>query len=322
MNNDVTTKAIGAVLNSCSSYCKFLSANDSGETGGHQSGILISKSAKAMLWTDTEMKENHILKKYGRIRWQDNYDTDCTFTWYESKNELRITGFGRGKSPLTAEYTGALFVMVKDTEEDYRGYLLNTDDDIEQFLDAFGLTPAETNRPIEINRVNPEIREKQAIDSFIDTLNVDFPASAEMSRAARIIQYQVYLNRPLAVKDPDSILLRWTDQEYTLFRAIEHARYGDIVARGFSSVDDFVIMANQVLNRRKSRAGKSLEHHLAAIFDENKIRYTAQAVTEGNKKPDFLFPSEEAYHDMTFAVEKLCTLAAKTTCKDLSLIHI
>lgn len=145
---------------------------------------------------------------------------------------------------------------------------------------------------------------------------MDFPASAEMSRAARIIQYQVYLNRPLAVKDPDSILLRWTDQEYTLFRAIEHARYGDIVARGFSSVDDFVIMANQVLNRRKSRAGKSLEHHLAAIFDENKIRYTAQAVTEGNKKPDFLFPSEEAYHDMTFAVEKLCTLAAKTTCKD------
>ncbi len=316
MNNDVTTKAIGAVLNSCSSYCKFLSANDSGETGGHQSGILISKSAKAMLWTDTEMKENHILKKYGRIRWQDNYDTDCTFTWYESKNELRITGFGRGKSPLTAEYTGALFVMVKDSENDYRGYLLNTDDDIEQFLDTFGLTPAETNRPIEINRVNPEIREKQAIDSFIDTLTVDFPASAEMSRAARIIQYQVYLNRPLAVKDPDSILLRWTDQEYTLFRAIEHARYGDIVASGFSSVDDFVIMANQVLNRRKSRAGKSLEHHLAAIFDENKIRYTAQAVTEGNKKPDFLFPSEKAYHDMTFAVEKLCTLAAKTTCKD------
>ena len=120
----------------------------------------------------------------------------------------------------------------------------------------------------------------------------------------------------LTISDPDSILLRWTDQEYTLFRALEQARYGEIVARGFSSVDDFVVMENQVLNRRKSRAGKSLEHHLAAIFDENKIRYTAQAVTEGNKKPDFLFPSEEAYHDMSFSIEKLCTLAAKTTCKD------
>ena len=316
MNSDVAAKAIDAVLNGSPSYCKFLSANDSGETGGHQSGILISKSAKAMFWTDDELRENHILKKYGRIRWQDAYDTDCTFTWYASKNELRITGFGRGKSPLTSEFTGALFVMVKDSEEDYRGYLLNTDDDIGQFLDAFGLTPAETNRPIEIDRISPEIREKLAIDSFIDTLKVEFPASSDMSQAARNIQYQVYLNRSLAVNDPDSILLRWTEQEYTLFRAIEHARYGDIVARGFSSVEAFVVMANQVLNRRKSRAGKSLEHHLAAIFDENKICYTAQAVTEGNKKPDFLFPSEEAYHDMTFTVEKLCTLAAKTTCKD------
>ena len=81
-------------------------------------------------------------------------------------------------------------------------------------------------------------------------------------------------------------------------------------------MDDFISLANQVLNRRKSRAGKSLEHHLEAIFDENRIQYTAQAITEGNKKPDFLFPSEEAYHDMTFSVEKLCTLAAKTTCKD------
>ena len=316
MNSDVAAKAIEAVLKGYPSYCKFLSANDSGETGGHQSGILISKSAKAMFWTDDELRENHILKKHGRIRWQDDYDTDCTFTWYASKNELRITGFGRGKSPLTSEFTGALFVMVKDSEEDYRGYLLNTDDDIGQFLDAFGLTPAETNRPLKTDGINPKIREKLAIDSFIDTLKVEFPASADMSKAARNIQYQVYMNRSLAVNDPDSILLRWTEQEYTLFRAIEHARYGDIVAGGFSSVEDFVVMANQVLNRRKSRAGKSLEHHLAAIFDENKICYTAQAVTEGNKKPDFLFPSEEAYHDMTFTVEKLCTLAAKTTCKD------
>ena len=314
--SDLTTKAIGAVLNEDSSYCKFLSANDSGETGGHQSGILISKTAKAMLWTDEEMQKNHILKKYGNIRWQDDYETTCTFTWYESKNELRITGFGRGKSPLSPEYTGALFILVKNSEEEYQGYLLNTDGEIEQFLDAFGLTPAETNRPIEINRVNPKIREKNAIDSFIDSLKVDFPTSVEMSRAARLIQYDVYMNRPLAVKDPDTILLRWADQEYTLFRALEHARYGNIVADGFKSVDDFVIMANKVLNRRKSRAGKSLEHHLSAIFNENRIHYTAQAVTEGKKKPDFLFPSEEAYHDSTFSVEKLCTLAAKTTCKD------
>ena len=316
MISDLTTKAIDAVFRGKKSYCKFLSANDSGETGGHQSGILISKTAKEMLWTDQEMKENHILKRYGKIKWQDDYTTDCTYTWYESKNELRLTGFGRGKSPLKAEYTGALFILIKESDEDFQGYILNTDDDIEQFLDTFGLTPAETNRPINLNLVNPEIREKQEIDYFINNLKDEFPTSSEMSQQARLIQYTVYLNRHLTISDPDSILLKWTDQEYTLFRALEQARYGNAVAAGVASVDDFVVMANQVLNRRKSRAGKSLEHHLAAIFDENKIQYTAQAVTEGNKKPDFLFPSEKAYHDMTFSIEKLCTLAAKTTCKD------
>lgn len=316
MTNDLVVKAIDAVLNGRDSFCKFLSANDSGETGGHQAGILISVSAKAMLFTEQEMRENHILKKTGTIKWQDDYSTSCTFTWYESKKELRITGFGRGLSPLRPEFTGALFVLVKESPENYQGFILNTDEDIQEFLDSFGLTPAETNRPIELNRVNPEVREKNAIDAFISGLTVDFPSSFEMSQAARLIQYQVYMNQRLTITDPDSALLKWTEEEYRLFRAIEHARYGGTVARGFSTVDDFIVLANQVLNRRKSRAGKSLEHHLSAIFDENRIDYTAQAVTEGNKKPDFLFPSEEAYHDMTFSIEKLCTLAAKTTCKD------
>ena len=314
--NELVVKATDAVLGGMSAYCKFLSANDSGETGGHQSGILISKTAKDMLYTEKELKENHILKKTGQIQWQDDFSTSCTFTWYESKNELRITGFGRGFGLLRPEYTGALFVMVKESDEDYLGFIFNTDEDIQDFLDSFGLTPAETNRLIELNRVKAEVREKQAMDSFINGLKADFPTSVEMSSAARLIHYQVYLDRSLTISDPDTMLLRWTEGEYRLFRAIEYSRYGETVARGFKTVDDFIMLANQVLNRRKRRAGKSLEHHLSAIFDENRIKYTPQAITEGNKKPDFLFPSEEAYHDMSFSIEKLCTLAAKTTCKD------
>lgn len=314
--NDLVIKSIDAVLKGQDAYCKFLSANDSGETGGHQSGILISKTAKSMLYNDDELLKNHILKKTGIIKWQDDFSTTCTFTWYKSKNELRITGFGRGFDLLRPEYTGALFVLVKNSSYEFQGFIFNTDEDIQDFLDSFGLTPAETNRPIEPSRSNPEVREKHAIDSFISKLQEDFPTSFEMSSAARMIQYQVYQNRALTLSDPDLMLIRWTEEEYRLFRAIEHARYGKTVSQGFRSVDDFIVLANQVLNRRKSRAGKSLEHHLSAIFDENKIQYTAQAVTEGKKKPDFLFPSEEAYHDMTFSIGKLCTLAAKTTCKD------
>lgn len=98
MTTELVSHAVEAVLSGKTSYCKFLSANDSGETGGHQSGILISKTARNMLYTEQELKENHILKKTGTIKWQDDFSTSCTFTWYESKNELRITGFGRGFS--------------------------------------------------------------------------------------------------------------------------------------------------------------------------------------------------------------------------------
>ena len=262
------------------------------------------------------IEENHILKKERKIKWQDDFVTNCIFTWYASKNELRMTGFGRGFDLLKPEYTGALFVMIKKSEEEYQGFMFNTEEDIQEFLDTFGLTPAETNRPIELNKIKPELREKQAIDLFISGLQGEFPTSFEMSSAARMIYYQMCVGRKKAVSDPDMALLQWTEEEYRLFRAIEHSKYGATVAHGFSSVEDFITLANQVLNRRKSRAGKSLEHHLAAIFDEYRIQYTAQAITEGKKKPDFLFPSEAAYHDMSFSIEKLCTLAAKTTCKD------
>jgi hypothetical protein len=313
---ELVLSAINAVNEGLNAYCKFLSANDSGETGGHQKGILVSRTASRMMFTEEEILGNHILKKTRKVKWQDDFETDCTFTWYESKKELRLTGFGRGFDLLRPEYTGALFVFTELNDEKYLGYMLNTDEDIQSFLDAFGLTPAETNRLIEFERVTTEDREKIAIESYIQGLNVDFPASTEMSKAARMIYYTAVLDKARSVSDPDTTLLRWTEEEYRLFKAIEQERYGRIVADGFDTVDEFVSMANQVLNRRKSRAGKSFEHHLAAIFDDNKIKYTAQAVTEGNKRPDFLFPSEEAYHDLTFSVEELCTLAAKTTCKD------
>ena len=137
-----------------------------------------------------------------------------------------------------------------------------------------------------------------------------------MSAAARAIQNGTYDHIELIQTNPDRKIIEWTDLEYKLFRAIEHARYDDKLARGFSSLEEFIDTANKVLIRRKSRAGKSLEHHLAAIFDGNKINYTPQAITEGKKKPDFIFPSYEAYHDRSFPVQKIISLAAKTTCKD------
>ncbi len=309
--------AVQAALHGQKVFCKFLSANDTGLTGGHQAGIYISKPAIPILFDEPGEKGQNE-EKWVKVKWHNDFETDTRFIYYGqgTRNEYRITNFGRGFPFLKPEYTGALFVFVQNSFEDYQGFVLNTEDEINQFLDAFGISPTETNRLIETRLVTPELHEKMEVEKFISELDVDFPSSELMSAAARRIRDTVFNHQEFICTNPDRKLLDWTDAEYRLFRALEYARYGEMITRGFSSVEDFIATANQVLNRRKSRAGKSLEHHLAAIFDGNQIVYQSQAITEGNKKPDFLFPSQAAYHNPAFPTDKLISLAAKTTCKD------
>ena len=314
MEYDLVSHAIQSVIGSSLAFCKFLTANDTGATGAHQSGVLISKSAAGMLF-DEDLRNHEKLKRYINITWQNELVTQSCFTYYRSKNELRITRFGRGFPYLRSYQTGSLFVLTRQDSDDYSGFFLETENDIENFLNAFGISPTETNRLIHTNSSNI-LKEELEIQNFINSLQEEFPPSEQMAAAARMIQDKVYNHADYIQSNPDQKIIDWTTMEYTLFRALELARYGHTILQGFPSVDMFIDMANKVLNRRKSRAGKSLEHHLAAIFDGNQIRYSAQAITEGHKRPDFLFPSGEAYQDSNFPSEKLVSLAAKTTCKD------
>lgn len=62
--------------------------------------------------------------------------------------------------------------------------------------------------------------------------------------------------------------------------------------------------------------GYSLQNQLEALFDSHKLKYKAQAVTEGKNKPDFIFPSSEEYRDQQFKSELLVMLGAKSTLKE------
>lgn len=295
-------------------FCKFLSANDTDPEQSHQSGIYMPKNSSSILFDSPGIKG--ITKdRFVSVYWhfdEEYLSNDVRIVYYGSKNEYRIT-----HTPFfRAEYTGSLFVLTQCDEDNYQAFALNTDDEINQFLDAFGLSPNETN--CLINGDEPP-NDNDLINAFIqkiDEKGIDFPDSITMSAVARDICDTTASSRAMILTNPDKKILDWTDMEYNIFKAVEYSRYGDVVLRGFPSVDEFVDMANQVLNRRKSRAGKSLEHHLAALFDGNHLQYEEQVVTEGNKKPDFIFPSKKAYHDLTYPTNKLILLAAKTTCKD------
>ena len=318
----IVGKAIESTRSANNAYCKFLSANDSGETGGHQAGILISKKAITMLFDKDINELGHIEKRQVIIKWQDDFETESTFTYYTSKKELRITAFGRGFPFLNKEDTGALFVFTEQDREHYSGFFLLTEDEINDYLDAIGISSTETNALIEkrgsIAETNNEydLASKYIKQFTGEDLNTVFPDSYTMSKIAREIEDTIYNHKEYTVIKPDEKIISYTDQEYRLFRQFEIFVYGHSINQGFKDMESFIELANQVLNRRKSRAGKSLEHHIAAIFDDNKIEYEEQVITEGNKKPDFIFPSGKAYHNIYYPVEKLISLASKTTCKD------
>jgi len=111
-------------------------------------------------------------------------------------------------------------------------------------------------------------------------------------------------------------LLKRRDCEYELFQSVEVLHVLPRLREGFPTVDDFVDFANAVLNRRKSRSGRSLELHAKAIFDEENVAYSWTPVTEGRKTPDFVFPGIDQYRDSAWPTTRLRMLAAKTSCKD------
>ena len=311
--------AVGKVRNGKQAYCKFLSANDTGITGAHQAGIYFAKPASSILFDDPGIRGSNKERRVA-IDWHNGSKTNsrCIYYGTGTRNEYRLTNFGRGFEYLRPDHTGSLFILVKDKEnpEHYYGFCLDSDEDIEGFLETFSLSPTETNQLIKIQPETSEDLEGIEIENFIKSLDTDFPQSDYMSAEARRIQDKVYDHREYIRTDPDIKIIKWTETEFRLFRALEAARYGEVITHGFQNIDDFIALANTVLNRRKSRAGKSLEHNLAAVFDANDIRYTPQGVTEGKKRPDFLFPSADAYSDLLFPADKLLSLAAKTTCKD------
>ncbi len=146
-----------------------------------------------------------------------------------------------------------------------------------------------------------------------------FPSTAEFSGFAR----NSLTDLPSPLEEPDLCLMNWMDHEERLFRLLERKLLKDRLRQGFGqdgeNVDDFINFSLSVQNRRKSRVGLAFESHLGHLFRLHGLRFQKggkNKVTENNARPDFLFPSFEAYHDTNFPLNRLFLLGAKTTCKD------
>ena len=318
--DEIISLAIQSVTQSKGAFCRFLSANDTHATGGHQSGFLLPIAAYPIIFNQEKVKgENK--DKTVKIRWQNDFETESRLTYYgKAKNELRITRFGNNFPFFAEEHVGDLLIIAKQTDDDYDGYVLSTEDDIDTFMLHFNLSADRPNQIIDVANIVSTINEKTslqvAIDEAIKDLK-DFPQTSEMGKMAQELFNKLNrINTESICLSPDKILLNWYDTELSMFRSLEEKVYKPIYTKPFADCQSLIEFSNKILNRRKSRAGKSLEHHLSAIFTAHKLIFEEQVVTENKKKPDFLFPNGICYHNFEFPAEYLTILGAKTTCKD------
>lgn len=164
--------------------------------------------------------------------------------------------------------------------------------------------------------VDAQVEDDHWLSALTERFGSKFPTTTEFSAFARKTAAEVDVSR-----DPDGALMRWLEQEELLFYTFERHLIAERLETGFSSegiadVDGFIQFSLSVQNRRKSRAGYSLENHLQFVFDQSGLKYQRGARTEGKRKPDFLFPGAVAYHDQAFPADRLTLVGSKSSCKD------
>jgi hypothetical protein len=317
-------------------YVKRLSGNDTLANRTHQAGPYIPKELLFQvlpelgridienpdLWLDVHI-DSHA--DYRRVR-AVYYNSRQYRRQKNGRDETRLTNWGGGESALLdPESTGALTIFAfhvgqgaspqchvwvcrHETEEDLVEDRIGPVDPGRSFVQPIGGT-------IQPDLFTPTVR----ANCWLEPSEIPahwlarFPTGVEIIARAAELQSHAGLM-------PDLRLMKRRACEYEIFRSVEEAVELPIIRQGFTDIDGFIARAQTILQRRKSRSGRSLELHARQIFSEEKLvegtDFSHQPESEPGKSPDFLFPSEAAYKDSSFPRERLRMLAVKTTMKD------
>lgn len=311
-------------------YAKRLSGNDTLLNGSHQAGPYIPSPVIFTLFPGVNDSRtlNPRLQFPVIVNSHLAPEKVVTAIWYNNKvveggtrNECRVTNWGGNASPiLDPESTGSLCIFAfyrqnnQCNAEVCRVWLCSTVEQEEFFENITGpVEPghwywSERTAVTTGTRTDPCQLSESAI---LSEWGERFPSGQE------IVEKVLQLKPQKSGQSPDKRLMLRRDCEYTVFRSLEELHVMPRIRSGFTNIEEFTDFANSVLNRRKSRSGKSLELQAMKIFlEEGLTQFAHDQVSEGKKKPDFLFPSQEAYQDPSFPTEKLRMLGVKTTCKD------
>lgn len=157
------------------------------------------------------------------------------------------------------------------------------------------------------------------------------PTPAQLAAEAQTLYLR---NNNLKSLDPwtlatpgDTLMVISRDIEFSIYKKKERAhraaevlailapskeRLAEAVVNGFAALDATFLSASQ---HRKSRAGRSFEHHISAMLRAGKIPFEEQAVT-GGRRPDFVLPSLSSLENEAKCETEALILSAKTTLRE------
>jgi hypothetical protein len=309
--------AVNDALKTGKALCKFISRNDVGATGGHQRGFYLPKSAWRLFSPHAPTK-GYNDKSTVIIRWPGDEVTNSTVTWYgkNTRSEYRLTCFGRNFHWLDESFVGSMLVLIPFSLSEFKAYVLETEEDIENFQASLGIEARGEYGVFLSGRSRPETEDEcldRVFDRMVQQIDV-FPSGGWMASSARsAVNYCASAQKKLSADDR---LLKWISAEYQLFRKLERKISLPSIQQQFKNLDEFIRVAATLMNRRKSRAGHSLEQHVEELLRVESLPFESQARIDGKVKPDLLIPGKKAYDDPSFPTSGLVVACLKTTCKD------
>ena len=274
--------------------------------------------------------EDDAIEANGDLTWYDaryNHPTRTEWRLYYPSNDVTVSAQAGDALFICLKPDGAVLEIIAKKESVIENQLfwlfgIKPEEGTNRFVAKTDMREQPSDKVVFTARmilysigIRPDDEKEDYTEVLVEKFGNAFPTTKEFSAFAR----STVDADP--VSDPDGTLLRWYDREEKMFMCMERHLIQERLKSGFSTdagvdVDSFIRFSLSVNNRRKSRAGLSLENHLIALFQAQNIRFSHTPETENKSKPDFIFPSIELYRDADYPADYLTMLGAKTTAKD------
>lgn len=313
---------------------KYLSASDTLANASRQVGSYLPKNVLLKIFTELDRPKKLNPDLHLNLVVDSHHEqVRARAVWYNRRlfggttDETRLTQIGGKHSALLdPASTGALcifaFVPAKaDGKKECRVWICQSSSEADLILERFGpLEPRQflflgESGPLLASEARPFAAEPCRLkpDQIPKEWLLQFPPGEELLRKAVEL-------RPGEGLDPDARLLHRHHCEYEIFESLEDALGLPVVQAGFATMSDFREFSLKIHQRRKSRAGRSLELHTRQILLEENLCQGKDFVhggeSEPGHRPDFIFPSKACYDNPDFPSDRLRMLAVKTSCRD------